>query len=404
MTSLSLAALLWRRADPKPVVGHHHAHKRTRVVGPSVVDPLNTGLSQPRPGKQQRDFAPHPAFVPQQNQIEAQAQAQPQASSMGQAPGQSQLNSAAPGGDSATSRFLATLTCEEREMLEAEGIEVPSDGPLTKAEERELKRLRRKVKNKLSAKDSRRRRKEHMSVLEGENDLLRQKVDRLESANSSLAATLHRVYEAVRPSASTTADSSSGSSGGCQQKACVMILCALALTRSSTLRPNARRQSAHDVAHLGEMVASPEEPSVAHPSHQVGTGVKSAGLVTDVPAEELSNVLDLSREVRDSIASLLVSKGALASLGGIVTETAAESLSANTGERTGGPSLASALDVQGLVLYPGGKEGRFPELLPPQSVAELARASAADQVPALSLPLRHQGTALKRKAQSQEAA
>ena len=53
---------------------------------------------------------------------------------------------------------------------------LPREGPITKAEERELKRLRRKIKNKISAQDSRRRRKEYMSQLELENEELRGQV------------------------------------------------------------------------------------------------------------------------------------------------------------------------------------------------------------------------------------
>lgn len=73
-------------------------------------------------------------------------------------------------------QFLKSLSAEERRLLEAEGVNVPLQGPLSKEQERELKRLRRKIKNKLSAQDSRRRRKEYMSTLEAENQQLQEKV------------------------------------------------------------------------------------------------------------------------------------------------------------------------------------------------------------------------------------
>ena len=72
--------------------------------------------------------------------------------------------------------FLASLTEEEKELMEAEGVVLPSSGPITRIQERELKQLRRKIKNKLSAQDSRRKRKEYVGQIEDENELLKEKV------------------------------------------------------------------------------------------------------------------------------------------------------------------------------------------------------------------------------------
>ncbi|XP_044042090.1 cyclic AMP-responsive element-binding protein 3-like protein 2 isoform X2 [Siniperca chuatsi] len=85
------------------------------------------------------------------------------------------------------------LTEEERRTLVAEGYPVPTKLPLTKAEEKALKKIRRKIKNKISAQESRRKKKEYMDTLEkkvetcsNENNELRRKVETLECTNKWL--------------------------------------------------------------------------------------------------------------------------------------------------------------------------------------------------------------------------
>ncbi|NXK43794.1 CR3L4 protein, partial [Piprites chloris] len=85
------------------------------------------------------------------------------------------------------------LTEEEKRLLEQEGVTLPGDLPLTQAQERLLKKVRRKIRNKQSAQDSRRRRKEYLDGLESRaaacsalNQELREKVRELEKSNGSL--------------------------------------------------------------------------------------------------------------------------------------------------------------------------------------------------------------------------
>ena len=58
------------------------------------------------------------------------------------------------------------LTEEEKRMLVSEGYRIPDRLPLSKLEERSLKKIRRKIKNKISAQESRRKKKEYMDRLE----------------------------------------------------------------------------------------------------------------------------------------------------------------------------------------------------------------------------------------------
>ncbi|RXG69873.1 Cyclic AMP response element-binding protein A [Armadillidium vulgare] len=56
------------------------------------------------------------------------------------------------------------LTEEEKRTLISEGYAIPSKLPLTKAEEKSLKKIRRKIKNKIHQ-ESRRKKKEYLDTL-----------------------------------------------------------------------------------------------------------------------------------------------------------------------------------------------------------------------------------------------
>ncbi|CAL1568410.1 unnamed protein product [Knipowitschia caucasica] len=118
------------------------------------------------------------------------------------------------------------LTEEERRTLVAEGYPVPTKLPLTKAEEKALKKIRRKIKNKISAQESRRKKKEYMDTLEkkvencsNENGELRRKVETLECTNKTLLQQLQALQALVAGKVSKSCRMA-----GTQTSSCVMVV------------------------------------------------------------------------------------------------------------------------------------------------------------------------------------
>ncbi|XP_053321266.1 cyclic AMP-responsive element-binding protein 3-like protein 2 [Spea bombifrons] len=121
------------------------------------------------------------------------------------------------------------LTEEEKRTLVAEGYPIPTKLPLTKAEEKALKKIRRKIKNKISAQESRRKKKEYMDSLEkrvencsSENSELRKKVEVLETTNRTLLQQLQRLQAMVAGKVSRSCKAASTQTGTCLM---VVVLC-----------------------------------------------------------------------------------------------------------------------------------------------------------------------------------
>lgn len=113
------------------------------------------------------------------------------------------------------------LTEEEKRLLEKEGLTLPSTLPLTKVEEQVLKRVRRKIRNKRAAQESRKKKKVYVVGLESrvlkytaQNQELQNKVQRLEEQNLSLLDQLRKLQAMVIGIANKTSSSST----------CVLVL------------------------------------------------------------------------------------------------------------------------------------------------------------------------------------
>ncbi|XP_020847377.1 cyclic AMP-responsive element-binding protein 3-like protein 4 isoform X2 [Phascolarctos cinereus] len=107
------------------------------------------------------------------------------------------------------------LTDEEKRLLGQEGVSLPYHLPLTKAEERVLKKVRRKIRNKQSAQDSRRRKKEYIDGLETrvaacsvQNQQLQKKLQELERHNVSLVAELQQLQALIAQTSNKAAQTS----------------------------------------------------------------------------------------------------------------------------------------------------------------------------------------------------
>ncbi|XP_030741243.1 cyclic AMP-responsive element-binding protein 3 isoform X1 [Echinops telfairi] len=113
------------------------------------------------------------------------------------------------------------LTDEEKRLLEKDGLTLPETLPLTKKEEQILKRVRRKIRNKKSAQESRRKKKVYVGGLESrilkytaQNLELQNKVQLLEEENLSLLGQLRKLQAMVIQISTQSASSST----------CVLVL------------------------------------------------------------------------------------------------------------------------------------------------------------------------------------
>ncbi|KAF3858410.1 hypothetical protein F7725_011611 [Dissostichus mawsoni] len=127
------------------------------------------------------------------------------------------------------------LNEDEKKLLAREGVNLPGKLPLSKFEERILKKIRRKIRNKRSAQESRKKKREYVDSLEGRmsacsahNLKLQRKIQQLEETNSDLLEQLSRL-QALVPNGS----------GKTHRGTCILVLLlSFSLLISSNLQPD----------------------------------------------------------------------------------------------------------------------------------------------------------------------
>ncbi|XP_062715736.1 uncharacterized protein LOC134291681 [Aedes albopictus] len=144
------------------------------------------------------------------------------------------------------------LTTEEKRLLAKEGISLPTSYPLTKHEERELKRIRRKIRNKISAQDSRKRKKEYVDGLEErvkqcteENQTLLKRIKILQSQNHDLMSQMKKIQSLLTKGTGKTT----------QPATCLMVLL---LSMALVAVPNLKLGGSHQQQNIQDSIEMAE--------------------------------------------------------------------------------------------------------------------------------------------------
>lgn len=191
------------------------------------------------------------------------------------------------------------LTEEESRLLGKEGVALPQHLPLTKAEERALKRVRRKIRNKRSAQESRKKKKEYVDGLENRvttctahNQELQKKVQQLQRQNYSLLQQLRNLQALLRQSGAKTTASST----------CVMVLalsfCLILFPSLYPFGTNIGQRDLHGIVHSRQLREFPGA-QVVHvaPTEAIEQDVHLEKVIVEkssvAPSQELP-LLDLS--------------------------------------------------------------------------------------------------------------
>ncbi|XP_020489780.2 cyclic AMP-responsive element-binding protein 3-like protein 3-B isoform X1 [Labrus bergylta] len=143
------------------------------------------------------------------------------------------------------------LNEDEKRLLVKEGVNLSSKLPLSKFEERVLKKIRRKIRNKHSAQESRKKKREYVDSLEermfacNTNNLeLQRKIHKLEETNNAMLEQLSRLQALLPKSSSKTA----------HRGTCILVLLlSFSLIISLNLQPEPYSQVGHEEYTLTQM-------------------------------------------------------------------------------------------------------------------------------------------------------
>lgn len=178
------------------------------------------------------------------------------------------------------------LTAEEKRLLAKEGISLPTSYPLTKHEERELKRIRRKIRNKISAQDSRKRKKEYVDGLEErvkqcteENQTLLKRIKILQSQNHDLMSQMKKIQSLLTKGTGKTT----------QPATCLMVLL---LSMALVAVPNLKLGSSHQQQNIQDSIEMAELlQDVAAEKTQVQTQAQNRRSLLFDTKEQLGDAL-----------------------------------------------------------------------------------------------------------------
>ncbi|XP_075043523.1 cyclic AMP-responsive element-binding protein 3 [Mixophyes fleayi] len=190
------------------------------------------------------------------------------------------------------------LTEEESRLLGKEGVTLPQHLPLTKTEERALKRVRRKIRNKRSAQESRKKKKEYVDGLENRvtvctthNQELQKKVQQLQRHNMSLLQQLRNLQALLsQTGAKTTATGT-----------CVMVLalsfCLILFPSLYPFGPNVGQRDLRGVVSRKLREAPPDLPIGSAPGQAVEQEILLENILldkSDLGPSKDNSLLDLS--------------------------------------------------------------------------------------------------------------